>query len=327
MESAEKAQQIKKQVELAASGNVSAAYNVANNTNIIDAVQKSGRGMSPGDSTSGHGSRTQVGGDVSASASASVGSSDTYGRSQTDSLGSSKGDSGSHLTTFAADYSASIARELSLSKSHMAAYEESLVKTHSEAASRLNSHSTAYSEANTEALSHLDKISAMRTLGNSFSSNALASAMNNAAQQGISNDMFMGTMVDYISSGNYEAATSMVSGSNAHNNALTQVTQGAGAIGSATNNTDPNFANANLNADPKGAYNTTSGAVAGEYSVDDKVTQWQENVVPTAQNYFTPSGTEGANQQNLEKGTVQRYFEDVGKGAKNIARTVKNAFD
>jgi 23S rRNA pseudoU1915 N3-methylase RlmH len=173
-----------------------------------------------------------------------------------------------------------------------------LAKTHSEAASKLNSHSTAYSEANTEALSHSDKISAMRTLGDSFSSNALASAMNNAAEQGINNDMFMGTMIGYISSGNYEAATSMVTalaGSGARDGALEQVTQGAGAIGSATNNTDPNYANANLNADPKGAYDNTSGKVASEYGRDRTSEDRFNSAEQEAQNNQRPDGY-GANK-------------------------------
>jgi conjugal transfer mating pair stabilization protein TraG len=330
LESSQRTQEFHTTLTAAAKGDLSAAQNLSNYTDEIDAITRGGNAPSTGDSRSGHDQRTGTSRSGSLGAGAEMGYKDSSTHSSQDSIGASKGDKGSHQTQFAADATASIARELSLSKQHMGAYEQSLAKTHSEAASKLNSYSKAYSEANTEAASAMDKISAMKTLGNSFSSNTLAAAMNGAEQQGISNDAFMGLMINHISSGNYEAATSMVTsfaGSSAHSDALTRVNEGRGAIGSVTNNTDPNFANANLNADPKAAYDNVSGVVSGEYGIDPTAQQRKNVIQLEAENFQAPMGTGGANEEALKRGPVEEHLRKMEKGASNIVNTVKKAFD
>jgi conjugal transfer mating pair stabilization protein TraG len=283
----ENRQEIKENLNLAVKGDVSAAASVSSDNRVLDAVNKTGKVMSPGDSTSGHGSRLQTSGGIGASAEAGVTVSNSDARYRSDNYSNSTGDRGSHQTAFMHDYSVSIAHELSLSKQHMAAYEESLAKTHSEAASKLNSHSTAYSTAESEARSHSEKISAMRTMGDSFSSSSLAAAMNIAREGGISNDQFMGTLIGHISSGNYEAATSYVSsfgGSDAYGRALGQTNEGAAGLTGAKNNTNPNYANANTSADVSGKYKNDSGSVGDKYYVDDRVKLGEKQIGETAEN-------------------------------------------
>jgi conjugal transfer mating pair stabilization protein TraG len=308
MESAERAQEHRQTVEAGARGELSAARSAANNSEIIDAVTRSGKGAMPGDATDSRAEQIKAGGGASAHVGANISDTVNAKRGSSDSISQSVGNEGSHQTAYIADATASIARELSLSKQHMAAYEQSLSTSHSETASKLRSHSNAYSEAVGETASHMDKISAMRTLGDSFSSSTLAAAMNGAATQGINNDAFMGLMVGYISSGNYEAATSMVSGTGAYSGALDRVNDGAGAFGSVTNTTDPNFAKGNLNADPKAQYGANSGRVAGEYRTDGTVQQRENDIKLEAENYHTPAGVGGADLGNLNRNPVGRVW-------------------
>ncbi|MDR3162346.1 MAG: conjugal transfer protein TraG N-terminal domain-containing protein [Helicobacteraceae bacterium] len=330
IENADRAQEFKQTISAGADGKIDAASRVSNNSEVIDAVSRAGQMPTPGDATDKRIGQTTVQGSGSAHAGASFDHTVSSSRGSSDSIGQSTGNRGSHQTSFISDFNAYIAKELSLDKSHMAAYEQSLSKSHSETAGKLRSHSNAYSEALSETASHMDKISAMKTMGDTFSSSMLAAAMNNAAASGIDNDTFMGLMVDYVSSGNYEAAASMVSGfggTNAYGGASAQVGEGAGSFGSVGNTTSPDFAKGNLNVDPKAAYNQTSGGVAGEYRELDRVKDAERNIGSTAEDYRTPSNVTGANLEAMGRGPFAEHLHQMNKGARGLANMVDNAVD